>query len=88
MVCCYRLRRRNGGMGAIDRQGAAVSVHLSTEGKLKAMLETLIANEEKTLERVIRQHQFHAMELDRYEKRIIEVDAARAKWKSLYRSCE
>ena len=65
-----------------------MSVQLSEVGVIKAMLENLIANEETSLEEIIRNHQYHTMEARRFELRMIEVETARAKWKALLRGCE
>ena len=65
-----------------------MTVHLSEVGVIKAMLETLIQTEETSLEEIIRNHQYHTMEARRFELRMIEVETARAKWKTLLRGCE
>jgi hypothetical protein len=60
-----------------------VSVRLSEIAVIKAMLDSLIATEEKSLEEIIRNHQFHSMEARRFEMRMIEANNARNQWKTL-----
>lgn len=60
-----------------------MSAQLSEVGVIKAMLESLITTEESSLKEIIRNHQFHTMEMKRYELRMMEVEAARNKWKTL-----
>ena len=65
-----------------------MSVYLSERGVVMAMLATLIETEETTLKEILRNHQYHTMEARRFELRMIEVETARAKWKTLLRGCE
>ena len=60
-----------------------MTVQLSEVGVITAMLETLLRNEESSLAEIIRNHQFHTMEMKRYELRMMEVESARNKWKTL-----
>ena len=73
MVCRYRLRRRNGGMGAIDYQGAVMSVKLSAEAEQKSIAISLLERDIELKDHLAHRHQMLTRERSYIEQRLRSV---------------